>query len=288
MWRAATGQQVDGVLVVDPLTLQALLAAQGPVDVGGRTTTAADVVQFLLLDQYAGLGPGDAQGSRRDQLSSVAKAAVDTLNTRPWKAADLVQQLSDIGRGRHILAWSSDPIEQRAWHAAGVDGELRSNSLALSLLNFGANKLDQFIKIDATLRVYGTLDGGHEVRVGLRIRNDAPAGLPGYVAGPDPTTDLVEGEYQGIVAVNVPGVSTLLATDAPEGIAVHGTDGLTKVLGTGYLRIARGAVRTISFTFQLPKGVSSIRVEPSARVPPITWHRGTKTWQDTRAERQEW
>lgn len=288
MWRAATGEQVDGVLVVDPVTLQALLAAQGPVDVAGHTTTAADVVQFLLLDQYEGLTSGDSQGPRRDQLSAVAGAAVETLTTRPWKVADLVQQLSDVGRGRHILAWSRDPVEQSAWKAAGIDGALRPSSIAVSLLNVGANKLDQFLDVDATLRVYQTLDGGHEVRIGLRIRNNAPVGLPGYVAGPDPTTDLAEGEYQGILAVNVPGAASPPETDAPEGFVVRGTDGPTKVLGTGFLRIARGVVRTVTVTFRLPAGISSVRVESSARVPPITWHRGSTTWQDTRAERQEW
>jgi hypothetical protein len=193
-----------------------------------------------------------------------------------------------VGRGRHILAWSHDPIEQAAWKAAGIDGALRPNSIAVSLLNVGANKLDQFLHVDATLHVYETLDGGHEVRIGLRIRNDAPLGLPGYVGGPDPTTDLAEGEYRGILAVNVPGAASPPQTDAPEGLAVHGTDGPTKVLGTGFLRIARGAVRTVTVTFRLPAGVSSVLVESSARVPPITWHRGSKTWRDTKPERQEW
>jgi len=52
MWAAATGQTVDGVLVVDPMAMQALLAAQGPINAAGQTFDAGDVLQYLLLGQY--------------------------------------------------------------------------------------------------------------------------------------------------------------------------------------------------------------------------------------------
>jgi hypothetical protein len=289
MWRAATGEQVDGVLLVDPLTLQGLLAAQGAVDVDGRSLSADTVVSYLLLEQYAGLGSGDAdQAARRDGLSSVARAAVDTLNTRPWNAADLVQHLGDVGRGRHILVWARDPVEQRAWEAGGIAGNLHDDSLAVSLLNVGANKLDQFIDIDATLSVRELDEGATEATVVLRLRNEAPDDLPGYVAGPNEGTALAPGEYQGILSVNTPGQGALARTDAPEAVLVAGVDGPTKALAVGSFRLARGAERVVTLTFELPEGFRALTVEPSARVPAITWHFGPMTWQDFAPERREW
>jgi hypothetical protein len=149
MWQAATGQHVDGVLAVDPVAFQALLAAQGPIQVGNQQLNADNIVSYLLLDQYAGIpaNVGDQQG-RFDQLSKVARTAMDALATRPWQATPLITQLTDVGKGRHILAWSADPVEQQAWVAAGISGQLHTDSLALSVLNFGGNKLDQFLKVD--------------------------------------------------------------------------------------------------------------------------------------------
>ena len=52
MWKALTGQQVDGVLALDPVTLQALIAAEGPVTVDGVELNADNVVRYILHDQY--------------------------------------------------------------------------------------------------------------------------------------------------------------------------------------------------------------------------------------------
>src|SRR5205085_5157087 len=102
MWRAATGETVDGVLAVDADTMRAVLAAQGPIDAGGQTLDGSNVVGFLLRDQYAGVSNTDPQAGRRDLLGEIARAAIDTLDSRPWKSADLVGQLGDVGHGRHV------------------------------------------------------------------------------------------------------------------------------------------------------------------------------------------
>ncbi len=288
MWAAATGDVVDGVLLVDPVTLQALLAAQGPVEAGGRELSADDVLGYLLLGQYEGLGNDNPdQSDRRDQLSIVARAGVDTLITRPWNVDSLVQQLGDVGAGRHLLAWARDPEEQRTWVAAGIDGALESDSLAPNVLNTGGNKLDQFLHVGADLAVTERADGGQDATLTLTLRNQTPEGLAPYVAGPHPSTGLAEGEYQGIVTVNTPGFGTLATIEGVDPVAVSGVDGPTKVVG-GFVRLLRGATRTVTVRFLLPPGVSSLRIEPSARVPPIAWRALGKQWADTAPYHLEW
>lgn len=288
MWRAATGQVVDGVLAVDPVALRALVAAQGPIDAAGQQLSADNVVGFLLQGQYAGVSIEDSQAGRRDALGEVARAAVDTLDTRPWQSTDLVGELGSAGRGRHVLAWARDPVEQQAWAAGGIDGALHDDSLAVSLLNVGANKLDQFLKVDGRVRVTEVSDGGHEVTVTLRVRNDTPSGLSSYVAGPHPETGLAEGEYRGVLTVNTPGYGTVAVIEGLDHPVVKGIDGPTKVSAAGDLNLARGAVATITLRFQLPEGANELLVEPSARVPPITWHFQGRRWEDTGPEHLEW
>ncbi len=293
MWEAAKGQRVDGVLVVDPVALGEVLDAQGPVTVGPSTLSAGDVVSYLLLEQYELLGQGDVltsaseQQVRRDQLSAVAGTVVSTLSDRPWESSRLAQGLGQAARGRHVLAWARDPVEQRAWEAGGIAGELEDASLSVSLMNFGGNKLDQFMAVRARLRV---VEDGEQsvVTVRLRIRNDAPPGLPTYVAGPHPDSGVGEGVYQGIVAVNVPGVASLPEVDGPGETVVAGIDGPTKIVAQGYLQIARGEEATVRVRFRLPEGSRALDVEPSARVPPITWRHGSARWEDRSRHSVEW
>lgn len=285
MWKAATGETVDGVLAVDPVTLRALLSAQGPVDADGRSIDADTVVPFLLRDQYEGVGFDDPeQSARRDQLSGVARAAVDTLSGRPWDVKALARDLADAGAGRHILVWARDPAEQRAWEAGGIAGSLGFDSLLPSVLNTGGNKLDQFLEVDASLSLSARSGGGRDATVTLVLRNTAPEGLPPYIGGPNPGTDLAEGEYEGIVTLNTPGVGGLPSIEGAEPVLVSGVDGQTKVVG-GLIRLARGASSTVTIRFQVPDALESILIEPSARVPAVSWTAGGERWDDTSAVR---
>ncbi len=289
MWERATGQRVDGVLAVDPVTVQALLAAQGPVDVDGRHLSSADVLEYLLRGQYDLVDASDPeQVARRDQLSTVAKAAVDTLSTRAWNADGLVQDLSKAGQGRHVLAWSRDPAEQRAWEAAGIAGVLEPDSLAVSVLNTGGNKLDQFLQVKSRLGIRPNADGGSDATVDLHFTNTAPADLPPYVGGPYGGTDLVAGEYQGLVSVNTPGAGSLPKMTGLDSLLVLGRDGPTKTVAAGPLRLKPGEQATVIVRFALPDGFGSMLVASSARVPPISWVFRGVGWDDNAPYRVHW
>jgi uncharacterized protein DUF4012 len=286
MWAALTGETVAGVLVLDPLTLRALLAAQGPVDAAGRTLDADNVLQYLFLEQYREASLADpTQQARRDRLGEIARAAVDAFEDRDWEPADLADELASAGQGRHVLAWSRDPVEQRGWEAAGVAGALRPDSLLVSLMNIGGNKLDQFVTIDGvvTARDRG---GGREVTVRLEIGNEAPLGEPGYVIGPFPGTGLAAGEYRGILAVDVPGAARD-ARIAGADLVAAGPDGPDRVVAT-VVRIAAGERSARTVRFRLPGGAGGMRVEPSAREPGIRWRSGSVAWLDDHAKRLEW
>jgi hypothetical protein len=287
MWRAARGDAVDGVLALDPVALQSLLAAEGPIEVAGRTLSAEDVVQYLLLEQYRQIPPDEPdQQARRDQLGAVARTSVDRLDAGEYESADLVDALRGAGQGRHILAWSRDPTEQRAWDAAGIAGTLRKDSLLVSVLNTAGTKLDQFLEVDAAVSRAERV-GGHDMTVRLRLHNAAPAGEPSYVVGPHPDSGVGEGVYSGILAVNVPGGATGLGIDGASKLIVLGPDGPTKVVAAP-VQLGRGESVILKVRFRLPGAVDRMWVEPSARVPSVTWKFDGRTWADEQVERIEW
>lgn len=284
MWRAAGRGEVDGVIAVDAIGLQAIVAATGPVETDAGTMDEDRIVRHLLHDQYLSLGDttgqqGRANAERREGLAELATAAVAAIDAGDYPASTLIRTLGDAISGRHLLAWTGDPVEQAGWEAAGMGGDLRSDSLLVSVLSRGANKLDPFLEIEADLAVEPTR-GGWEVTVELELTNTAPEGEPPYIAGPFGGLDLDPGEYRGILAVNVPGAAQHSAFDGVEHLAVAGGDGRTRVVGF-QLDLPRGESRTAVLRFRLPHGAEHLVVEPSARVPAITWHYGSSTWQDS-------
>jgi hypothetical protein len=291
MWAAAGRGEVDGVLAVDAIGLQAIVSATGAVEVDGQTLGAEDVPQQVLHDQYLQFGDlssqsGAGNAERRDALATLAQAAVGAIDRGDYPASTLIRTLGDAIEGRHLLAWTTDEVEQSGWVAAGMDGELDDDSLLVSLLNRGGNKLDWFSDVDAKLSVDHGADGW-DVAVAITLTNTVPDGEPAYVAGPYPGLDLEAGEYRGILAVNIPGAARGAHFDDVDELAVAGADGATRVVGF-QLELARGESRTYTLRFRLPEGADHLVVEPSARVPAVTWRYGSSTWEDSASRTANW
>lgn len=287
MWAWRTGEEVDGVLALDPIALAAMLAATGPVDVDGEVVSAETVVQDVLLDQYLDLvGEDVGQEARRERLGAIARATVTALDAGDWDLADLLDELTAAADGRHMLAWSPDPAQQRAWRGMDIDGELSEDSLLLAVLNRGGNKLDQFLDIAATIQV----DAGavrSEVTVRARITNETPAGLPRYVAGPFPGREHPAGTYVGIFSLDVPGAARDVTIDDGVPLRVAGSDGPARVVATD-LSLAPGATRELVVRFFLPGVSGDITVEPTARIPGVEWSDGEETWADGATHTLSW
>ncbi|MGI8759273.1 MAG: DUF4012 domain-containing protein [Acidimicrobiales bacterium] len=286
MWAETSGEEVDGVLAVDVVALQAVLAAAGPIEVEGEQLDAGNVVRDLLRDQYAGFEFDEAaQATRSPRLAAVTRAAVGALESE-IDVADLATELGGASRGRHLLAWSPVPEVQSAWEAAGIDGALDEDDLLVAMVNRGGTKLDQYLDVDADLRIEAK-DDRTEVTVELRVRNVAPDGEPPYVFGPNPALDVAGGTYVGLVAATLPGPATGGRFEEVESLAVAGSDGPTRVVAAS-VEIPQGDEQVMTLRFELPAGFDAMDVLPSARVPAVQWHSGDMAWSDDHRQRIEW
>ncbi len=287
MWKAKTGEEVDGVLALDAVALQALIKVSGPVAVDGKVIDADNVVNEILLQQYLDY-PSDvndpesdlpANRARRDRNGVIARAIVDQLDKAGWDIADLVDDLRSAAGGRHVLFWSSKPEQQRAWKAAGVSGVLPRNGFMISVNNRGGNKLDQFLPVDATI-THRPVKLGTRVRAEITLTNQAPAtGLSTYVEGPYPFSDYVAGEYRGILSVNIPGPAGNVSLDGVSKLVAAGADGSSQVIA-GDVALLRGESKTYTLEFTVPTNLHAMQVVPSARFPAVRFRAGTETWTD--------
>lgn len=260
------GAEVGGVIVVDVDALRALLRVVGPVEVGGVRYTADTVRGELLREQYRRYDDRDA---RRDQIGEVAKEVFRRIEAGDWELDRLATALIDSVQRRHLMIWSSDPDAQEAWRTTGADGRLQDRSVAVSLVNRGAEKLDSYLDVTGRLISAGpAADGRVRVRIAYTVHNGAPASGPPYLIGPN-IDGMEAGEHRAIVVVNLPAGST----DVTFGGArqtLSGGDGPTVVVA-GQLALRRGDTAVVEVSALLPEGLRSVVLEPSARVPPTVW-----------------
>ena len=280
MWEAATGHEVDGVLAVDPIAVQLLLRATGPVEIGDETITAGGVVDDLLNKQYDEVQTGAEQDARHDRLGLVAAGVIEALLTTELNRDALITGLIDAVSGRHIMLWAADSTTQSGWATSGVAGELTSDSLAISLLNRGGDKLDYFMEIGAEI-VSVENNGGHEVTVIVTFNNTTPEDVSSYVAG-GTVPESPPRHYYGILTANLPGAATNGRIDGVDDLTVVGADGVTRVVGA-FVAVEPGETVRRQIRFSLPDTQLEMRLEPGARVPPIRWSVENRRFSDGEA-----
>lgn len=283
MWESLGNPRPSGVIAVDPFALRALLQGTGPVTIDGETIGPDEVVPFLLHDQYDDISGGsggddyfDSQLERRDRLGALADAAIGALGTSSVDPIALVTGLRESVGGRHVLAWSSDPATQAGWDAAGMSGTLDVDSLMVSVLNRGANKLDPFLRIETEVDFApGSTAESVAVTMSVLLRNEVPPDEVPYVAGPNPEVPLVDryGQYSGVLSLSLPGVASEARIEGIEALEVARADGPVLALATKFV-LDQGVERVFRVTFEVPAALESVVVTPSARPEPVNWRFG--------------
>jgi Protein of unknown function (DUF4012) len=283
-YEAATGTKVDGVVLIDIVGLQKVVAAGGKT-VDGTSLAATQIIPELLHDQYIAID-GTLIGShqqREEKLSGQAAQAAAILLAPTTDPLKLARGLADAVAGRHVIMWSASADEQQAFAALGADGELTEQSVMVNLQNVASNKLDWFARLSSSLSVERLANGAQHVTVQVTIANNVPDGEPAYVAGPSSAARHY-GQYVGYLTFHVPGAATDLHLGSASPVIVSGPDGPTRVIGQ-IVAIEQNRMYQVTFHFTLPAGTTEVRVEPSARFPSVPWTAGDDQWIDDRAHR---
>lgn len=182
------GQDIDGVIALDPQALATLLRFTGPVDVPGvaEPLTAENAADFLLEGQYLDFPDVD---QRTDALESFARTTFDQLTSAELDVPPLADELSDAARAGHIQLFSADPNQQRLLSRAGLDGALPATPgndlVAVVNNNAVGNKVDLFLSRQVGYDAqWDPATGAVSAELTVTLTNAAPtAGLPDYVIG---------------------------------------------------------------------------------------------------------
>ena len=230
--QAAGGEPIDGVVLMDPYALAAILQITGPVAVPGLAEplngrNAADLLlrrQYFLFDQ----GPTNSldQHLRYDFLGRAGQAAFEALVSRATlpPARQLVDLLGPLVQQRRLLAYSLHPDEEQLFGRAGLDGSFphaRGDLVAMFEDNAGPNKLDAYLRRELDYHVtYDDRMGSTTAVATIRLTNDVPAGaLPQEVGynrhGEAFATNETQVRFDSPLALQS---ATVNGADAPVGV----------------------------------------------------------------------
>jgi hypothetical protein len=247
-----TGTAVDGVVLVDPRGIAALLPEDAAIRVrgSGATVDRAALPAYTYSTVYADLG--GAERARRRALLRLGQKAFEAI----LGGGSLTGRttLEDAGRALaagHVRIVSFDPVEQRVLDRLDASGDLDgapADSLLVAAQNFSADKLDYWARRDVRHSCTISDDGDEAAcTTEVRIRNDAPRGLIRYVAGKpygvvEHLFEVYVPEDAEVRSVGLDGAPVEFYPDRQDGHEVVGA----------FVETARGERHTLRVGYELP------------------------------------
>ncbi len=188
---STTGQQVDGVVGVDPVVLSELLKATGPVKLAdGTQLTSGNAVKTLLSEVYSRYRVPKQEDAFFADAAARSFAALTSGSARP---SELMTALTKGVSERRVLVWSAHEGEQKLLAPTALAGALPTSTADTSAFGVYYNdatgaKMDYYLR--DTVGVESAVcraDGRVSLRVGVSLHSVAPAdaatSLPPYVTG---------------------------------------------------------------------------------------------------------
>ena len=240
MWLERTGEEIDGVIAIDPVALGYILRATGPIDVGSDITLTSDnATDVLLSGVYSTfISPAEQDAFFASAMSKIFGALVGGSADGPT----MVESLSKGVTENRIHLWSSDAGEQekiRTTPMAGVVPTSTESATAFGVYFNDATGAKMDYYLSSAIGVASAVcrndeRPNFEVKVKLESRApvDAATSLPSYVTGGG-AFDVEPGNISTSVFVYAPegSVPYSVTIDGQEYAFVAAQDGAHSVAG---------------------------------------------------------
>jgi hypothetical protein len=189
-WKQKTGEELDGAMALDIVSLGQLVnATEQPVTLpDGTRLNGAQVTRFALRDIYAQFPDAKV---RKEYQEAVAQAALNTVTALP-KPLPMAEALGRAFTEDRIVIWSRDEAVEEDLREAGLSGSLvvpDGHYVQPVVLNSSGSKLDAWLNRGVTYDVGRCeRDGRVDSSVTVDLRSDVPLGErpPSYMIGQAP------------------------------------------------------------------------------------------------------
>jgi uncharacterized protein DUF4012 len=262
MAKARAWGDFDGIIMVDPVWMQDMLAATGPITTPSwpDPITSENAVKVLAHDVF--FVPDTNNNGNEDESNlaqgNIGQAVWTALQTRTLSPSTFASGVAASSAQRHLQIYLTDPKSEALVHDLGVDGAttLGKNPIYVTWAGLSANKIgyDQArsMTFEATLDAKGTAN----VTTTVTDKNNATAGNITEYYGDG--TDFPVGMFVPYVSVytpsNIDGVPQVLSS-GPTASAIEKDSGRTVASGT--MEIAAGKTAAWAASYTAPGAVTT-------------------------------
>ncbi len=270
MYHQATGNYVDGVIVLDVPVLAELLKLTGPVSIPTiNTPITSQNIDSIILHQLYNSVPNNDQQFRRDEVAAVADAILNKLsNESKVNIFKLGETLINEANGRHLLAWVNNAGEESVLNSDGVGGDPSyvdaNRTFHVAVENATATKMDYYISESVTYNIDLVAGNNAVVNTVVTVTDNAPVNAqPSYQLGPDNINSFTPGEYVGRAEFWGPAGSEQLSSVSESGLRLNEMP----------FKVFPGKSITLDMQSVIPIAVQNnifkIRLVPQSRLYPV-------------------
>jgi hypothetical protein len=147
LWKEEFGEDLDGVIAVDPTALSYVLRSTGPITLAsGEKITSENVVAQTLKVAYKRYENDNK--ARKQHLVDIMNAVVEKLNSGGYSKLKMAQALRDGIVANRILVYSADKEIQAKLSKVRLGGFMskeKNNEFRAVIQNIDAGKLDYYL-----------------------------------------------------------------------------------------------------------------------------------------------
>ena len=202
LWKKQFGEQLDGVIAVDPSSLSYVLKATGPITLAsGEIITSENVVAETLQKAYKRYEKDN--NARKQYLVDIMNAAATKITSGQFSNIEMAKAIKRGLIENRILLYSRDQAAQKELSSVRLGGFLSknpNNEYRAVIQNIDASKLDYYLKRSVVVETKSCKNTQQtQVRVKLTNTLKSGHGLPAYVltrADKGKPADLVTGQHR--------------------------------------------------------------------------------------------
>jgi hypothetical protein len=184
LWKKQFGEQLDGVIAVDPSALSYVLQATGPITLkSGEVITSKNVVAETLQKAYKRYETNN--DARKQYLVDIMNAAAAKITSGQFSKVGMAKAITRGLIENRILMYSRDKAAEAELASVRLGGYLTTtpnNEFRAVIQNIDASKLDYYLQKTVTIESKSCKNVQQtQVRVKLTNTLKTGKGLPAYV-----------------------------------------------------------------------------------------------------------
>jgi hypothetical protein len=202
LWKAKFGEQLDGVLAIDPSALSYVLQSTGPITLkSGEVISSENVVSETLQKAYKRFETDNH--ARKQYLVDIINATSAKITSGDFSKIGMAKAIKRGLIENRILLYSRDTAAEEKIASVRLGGFLNTtpnNEFRTVIQNIDASKLDYYLEKSVVVESKSCKKPFEtQVRVKLRNTLTTAKGLPAYVltrADKTKPANLVSGQHR--------------------------------------------------------------------------------------------